>query len=149
MAEIALSNVINISLSALPQGLTKYKTNNVALFVNSSTGAGWTSPDPYIAATSPADTQAVLGGTPYWQAIVNAFFTPSMNLRTGEGTLFVFPYTATNASAAQQVTPTLDSDAIAAFKSVPNGRLTINIDGTDYAVSGLNFSGISTLADIV
>ena len=34
MAQIGLGNVINISLSALPQGLTKYKTNNIALFSN-------------------------------------------------------------------------------------------------------------------
>ncbi len=57
MAQIALSNVINISLSALPQGLTKYRTNNIALFSNESTLIL----DLYFAVVSSVEIELVYG----------------------------------------------------------------------------------------
>ena len=145
MAQLALSNVINISLSALPQGLTKYKTNNIALFSNEAT----TSTDPYIAAISAGDVEKAYGTNSLTAKMARALFTPAFNLRTGEGTLFVFPYSAVNAVAESQTTPAINATAITAFKLVSNGDLTITIDGTDYTATALDFSGISDVADIV
>ena len=145
MAQIALSNVINISLSALPQGLTKYRTNNIALFSNETT----TSVDPYIAAVSAADIEKYYGTNSLTTKMARALFTPAFNLRTGEGTLFVFHYNGVNAVAESQKTPAINATAITAFKLVSSGDLTINIDGTDYAVSGMDFSNISDVNDIV
>ena len=146
MAELSLSNVINISLSSLPQGLTKYKTNNIALFVNTTTG--WGSPDPYIVATSAADVEAVLGTNAVGSYMARALFTPAFNLRTGEGSLYVFPYNASSATAASTITTTIST--VTTFSStVTNGSLTVDIDGTDYKVTGLNFSGVKTVSDIV
>ncbi len=145
MTQLALSNVINISLSSLPQGLTKYRTNNIALFSNETT----TSVDPYVAAVSAADVEAVYGTSSLTAKMARAIFTPANNLRTGEGTLFVFPYTATNAVAESQTTTAINATAITAFKLVSSGDLTIGIDGTDYALTGLDFTAISGVADIV
>lgn len=145
MAQIALSNVINISLSALPQGLTKYRTNNIALFSNESTS----SVDPYIAAVSAAEIEQAYGTDSITAKMARAVFTPAFNLRTGEGTLFVFHYDGVNAVAANQTTVAIDSSVITAFKLVSSGDLTIGIDGTDYELSGLDFRGISTVNDIV
>lgn len=144
MGQIAMSNVINISLSALPQGLTKYKTNNIALFSNEVTS----SVDPYIAAVSAADVEAAYGSNSLTAKMARAVFTPAFNLRTGEGTLFVFPYSATNAVAESQTTVAISSAAITAFKLVSNGNLTIGIDGTDYTLTGLNFTNIDAVDDI-
>lgn len=145
MAQIALSNVINISLSSLPQGLTKYKTNNIALF---STEAR-TSVDPYIVAVSAADVEAAYGTNSLTAKMARALFTPAFNLRTGEGSLYVFPYTATDAVAESQTTVAITSTIITALKLISNGDLTIGIDGTDYTLTALDFTAIATVDDIV
>jgi hypothetical protein len=145
MAQIALSNVINISLSALPQGLTKYRTNNMALFSNEPT----TSVEPYIAAISAAEIEKAYGTDSLTAKMARAIFTPAFNLRTGEGTLFVFHYNGVNAVAESQTTTAINATAITAFKLVSNGNLTITIDGTDYALTGLDFTNIADVNDIV
>ena len=144
MAQIALSNVINISLSALPQGLTKYKTNNIALFSNEPTS----SVEPFIAAVAAADVEQAYGTNSLTAKMARAIFTPAFNLRTGEGTLFVFPYTATNAVSESQTTPAINTTALTAFKLVSNGDLTIGIDGTDYKLTALDFTNVATVDDI-
>ena len=145
MTQIALGNVINISLSALPQGLSKYKTNNIALFSNEPT----TSIDPYLVAISSADVEAVYGTNSLTSKMARALFTPAFNLRTGEGSLFVFNYNGTNAVAENQTTVAITSTKITALKLVTNGSLTIGVDGTDYTLSGLNLSGIEDVKDVV
>ncbi|MBQ2175357.1 MAG: DUF3383 family protein [Alphaproteobacteria bacterium] len=145
MAQIALSNVINISLSALPQGLTKYRTNNIALFSNETTS----SVEPYIAAVSAAEIEQAYGTNSLTAKMARAVFTPAFNLRTGEGTLFVFHYDGVNAVAESQTTVAITPTILTAFKLVSNGDLTIDIDGVDYALSGLDFTNISTVGDIV
>lgn len=145
MAQIDLSNVINISLSALPQGLTKYKTNNIALFSNEAT----TSIDPYITAISADVVEQAYGSNSLTAKMARALFTPALNLRTGEGTLFVFHYNGVNAVAESQTTTAINATAITAFKLVSSGDLTITIDGTDYVLTGLDFTNITDVADIV
>ena len=145
MAQIALSNVINVSLSATPQGLTKYKTNNIALFSNESS----TSVDPYIVAVSASDVEAAYGTNSLTAKMARAIFTPAFNLRTGEGTLYVIPYSATNATAASTKTVAITDTIITALKLISSGDLTITIDGTDYVAAGMDFSGINTVADVV
>lgn len=144
MAEIGLGNVINISLSALPQGLTKYRTNNIALFSNESTTAAG-----YITAISAADVEQYYGTNSLTAKMARAIFTPSFNLRTGEGSLFVFNYNGVDAVAASSTTVAITATKITSFKSVTAGDLTITIDGTDYEISGMNFSNISSAEDIV
>ena len=144
MAEIGIGNVINISLSALPQGLTKYRTNNIALFSNEATTA-----TGYITAISASDVEQYYGSNSVTTKMARALFTPSYNLRTGEGSLFVFNYGGVDAVYASATTVAITATKITAFKGVTSGDLTITIDGTDYAVSGMNFSKISTVEDIV
>lgn len=144
MAEIGLGNVINISLSALPQGLTKYKTNNIALFSNeATTEAG------YITAISAQDVIAAYGSNSLTAKMASAVFTPSFNLRTGEGSLFVFHYDGVDAVNASTTTAAISATKITAFKAVTAGDLTVTIDGTDYTKSGMNFSNITSAEDIV
>lgn len=143
MTQLALGNVINITLSGLPQGLTKYKTNNIALFSNETS----TSIDPYVVAISALDVEKAYGTDSLTAKMARAIFTPASNLRMGEGSLFVFNYSGTNAIAESQTTKSIED--VTAFKLVSSGALTIGIDGTDYELTGLNFTSISNLDDIV
>lgn len=145
MAEIGLGNVINITLSALPQGLTKYKTNNIALFSNETS----TSTQPFITAISAADVEKVYGTNSVTAKMARAIFTPANNLRTGDGTLFVFNYDGTNAISGSAETVAITSTKINAIKNVTNGSLKIAIDGVDKQLSGLNMTAVKTGQDIV
>jgi hypothetical protein len=81
--------------------------------------------------------------------MATALFTPAFNLRTGGGQLLVYPYTATNATAASTKTVAITSTIITAFKLLTDAKLTVTLDGTDYVLSGMNFTSISTVDDIV
>ena len=145
MTQIALTNVINVSLSSLPQGLSKYRTNNMALFVATT----YAPVEPYIAAVSAADVEAAYGKNSPATKMARAIFTPAFNLRTGEGTLYVFPYSGTIAQPASQTTASLTSTQIEHFKGA-TGKLTIGIDGVDYTVTGLQFNErLETIEDII
>ena len=145
MSEIALSNVIDISLSMAPQGLVKYKTNNVALFVSKTE---YNSTEPYIVAVTPSDYKDVLASDSIAVYSANAFFTPSQNIRTGEGTLFIFPYSFGSARQASETTPQITNAMLQTLKTISDAVLTIEIDGTDYTKSGLDFRQANTTPDI-
>ena len=145
MAEIDLGNVINISLSALPQGLTRYKTNNIALFSNETTTAS-----SFITATSYNDVVKYYGSSSLTAKMAKAIFTPSNNLRAGEGSLFVFNYGGVDATNASTTTGAISATKITALKTISGtADLTITLNGTDKVLSGMNFSNITTVQDIV
>ena len=81
--------------------------------------------------------------------MATALFTPAFNLRTGNGQLLVYPYSATNATAAKTVTVAITNTIITALKLLSNADLTVTVDGTDYVLAGMNFTSISDVNDIV
>ena len=142
---IALSNTINVSLSAAPAGLGDYNTNSIVLLSNEQP----LSSAPYIWAVSAQDVINEYGSASLTAKMARALFTPSFNLRTGNGQVLVFPYTATNATSCTATTVAMSDQKIAALKLVTNGLLTIAIDGITYEMTGLDFSTITTVNDVV
>lgn len=142
---VPLSYTINVSVSSAPQGLGEYNTNTVCLFTNEQP----LSTEPYIWAVNTQDAINEYGTNSLTAKMAQALFTPVPNLRTGNGQVLIFPYTATNATAGNTTTIAITSTIISALQLVTNGDLTLTIDGTDYTVNGLNFSNINTVADIV
>lgn len=142
---VPLSYTINVSVSTVPQGLGEYNTNTVCLFTNEQP----LSTEPYIWAVNTQDAVNEYGTNSLTAKMAQALFTPVPNLRTGNGQVLIFPYTATNATAGSTTTIAITNTVISALQLVTNGDLTLTIDGTDYTVSGLNFSNIDTVADIV
>lgn len=142
---VPLSYTINVSVSTVPQGLGEYNTNTVCLFTNEQP----LSTEPYVWAVNTQDAVNEYGTNSLTAKMAQALFTPVPNLRTGNGQVLIFPYTATNATAGSTTTVAITNTIISALQLVTNGDLTLTIDGTDYTVSGLNFSNINTVADIV
>jgi len=142
---IALSNTINVSVSATPAGLGEYSTNSIVLLSNEQP----LSAEPYIWAVNAQDIVNEYGSNSVTAKMAHALFNPAFNLRTGNGQVLVYPYTATNATSASTTTITITDTIITALKLITDGDLTVTIDGTDYTVTGLNFAPISTVADIV
>jgi hypothetical protein len=142
---VPLSYTINVSVSTAPQGLGEYNTNTVCLFTNEQP----LSTEPYIWAVNTQDAINEYGTNSLTAKMAQALFTPVPNLRTGNGQVLIFPYAATNATAGSTTTIAITNTIISALQLVTNGDLTLTIDGTDYTASGLNFSNINAVADIV
>ena len=142
---IALSNTINISVSGTPAGLGEYSTNSIVLLSNEQP----LSAEPYIWAVNAQDVVNEYGSDSLTAKMAKALFTPAFNLRTGNGQLLVYPYTATNATAGKTVTVAITSTIITALKLVSSADLTVTVDDVDYTLTGMDFTTISTVDDIV
>ena len=142
--QVPLSYTVNVSLSATPSGLADFNTNSIAIFTNEPAAFS----DSYQAYITPAAVEGDFGSNSLTYKMAQALFTPVPNFRSGGGYLYIFPFGGTNATAATFTTPDL-TDNLTAFKSVSDGSLSITIDSENYLITGLDFSKISTVADIV
>lgn len=145
MQTIPLSYTINISVSTTPSGLGEYNTNTVCLLTNETP----LSIKPYIWAVNAQDVINEYGTDSLTAKMAQALFTPVPNLRTGNGQVLVFPYKGVNATSGTTTTVAITSTIITALKLVTAGDLTISIDGTDVAISNMDFSKIETVQDVV
>lgn len=141
---IALSNTINVTLANTPRGLGEYNTNSIVLLSNEQP----LSSNPYIWAVNAQDVINEYGSNSLTAKMATALFTPATNLRTGGGQVLVYPYTATNATGATLTSSEITTQKLSAFKLVTSGDLTVTLDGTQYVLTGLNFSTVQTVADI-
>lgn len=144
MAEISLTNTINVSLSATPSGLSEFVIANTGLFSTDTASFA----DEYRVYTSPRDVATDFGSSSLTYKMANAIFAQSPNIRTGRGSLYVIPYVATNGTQGYAETPNIIGN-IDNFKTVTDGALKLTIDGVAVQLSNLNFTGISTISDIV
>lgn len=144
MAEIALSNTANITLASVPSGVAEPSINSIALFTidtPSQTGA-------YTAHVSSDTVEQLYGTSSLTTKMAKAIFSQTPNLRTGDGTLYVIPYVGTSATSATWTSPNITT-AISTFQAVTNGSLKLTLDGgTAVQVTGLDFSNVTTVADI-
>lgn len=140
---VPLSYTINVSLAMTPAGLANFNTNSIAIFSNETAGFS----EPFQAYITPSAVAADFGSNSLTYKMANALFTPVPNFRTGGGMLYVFPFNGVNATSGSFTTPDISAN-LTGFKSVSNGSLSITIDGNANIVSGLNFTSISTVADI-
>ena len=142
--QVPLSYTINVSLSAIPSGLADFNTNSIAIFSNETPNFS----ESYRAYITPSAVEGDFGTASLTYKMANALFTPVPNFRTGGGYLYIFPFSGTNATPASFETSDL-TENLAAFKSITDGVLSITIDGVNSTVSGLNFSTVTKVSDIV
>lgn len=143
--EVPLSYTINVSLSALPQGVADYNTNSIAIFSNEPAGFS----ESYKAYLTVAPVADDFGSSSLTNKMATALFTPVPNFRTGGGYLYIFPFNGVDATSGTFTTASISSTQIANFKNLSNGALSITIDGVNKVATGLNFSAVETIADIV
>ena len=142
---VPLSYTINVSVSTAPSGLGEYNTNSVILLTNEAP----LSSEAYIWAVNTQDAINEYGTNSLTAKMAQAFFTPVPNLRTGNGQLLIFPYVATNATAGSATTIAITDTVLTALKLISTGDLTVTIDSVDYTCSGMDFTKINTVADVV
>lgn len=142
--QVPLSYTVNVSLSAVPSGIADFNVNSIAIFTNEPASFS----ESYQAYITPAAVESDFGSNSLTYKMAQALFTPVPNFRSGGGYLYIFPFNGTNATASSFTTPDI-SENITAFQSVTNGSLNITIDSQNYLISGIDFSNIKTVADIV
>lgn len=141
--EVPVSYTVNVSLSAVPQGLGTYNTNSIAIFSNEDANFN----ENYIVALTPQTVKEAYGSDSLTYKMANALFTPSFNFRTGDGFLYIFKYAGTNATQGTVTTASLASN-LTNIKAVTDGGLKLTIDGTATTLLGLNFTACTTLDDV-
>lgn len=142
---VPLSYTVNVNIATTPSGLGEVNTNTVCLFTNESP----LSVNPYIWAVNAQDVINEYGTDSLTAKMAQALFTPVPNLRTGNGQVLVFPYGGVDATSGYIRTEEIDDEKITAFQAVANGKLTIAIDGTNNVLTGLDFTNVSKVEDIV
>lgn len=144
---LPISEVINITISETPQGLTQPNVNSLAIFTNEAP----INPATYGAFgtfVSPSAVASAFGTNSVTAAMANAVFSQVPNILSGAGHLVVIPLlSSVSATAGKFVTPDISAN-IAGFAAVTNGDIDVTVNGTSYNVGNLNFTGVTTLAQI-
>lgn len=141
--EVPLSYTIQVSLASTPSGLSDFNVNSIAIFTN-DTAKFSEAYKAYITPTAEND----FGSGSLTAKMATALFTPVPNFRTGGGYLYIFPFKGVNATSGSVTTDDISAN-VNNFKSVKNGALNLTIDGTVTQLTGLDFSTVQTLDDIV
>jgi len=142
--QVPVNYTVNVSLTATPTGLAGYNTNSIAIFSNEEANFS----ENYIAALTPDTVKAAYGSNSLTYKMAQALFTPAPNFRTGSGNLYIFKFGGVDAVAGSVTTGALTSN-LTAFQAVTDGSLKVSIGSTSSLITGLDFSGISTVQDIV
>jgi hypothetical protein len=88
--DLALTNVVNISVSATPAGVGAYNTSNLALFTREDPGVGFGSLG-YKIYLEPSEVAKDFGSSSVTAAMANAVFSQQPNILAGSGYLVVIP----------------------------------------------------------
>lgn len=148
MSVLPISNIINISLNALPSGLTTPNVNSLALFTNEAPITNSFNTQPYQSYISSAQVAADFGTNSVTAAMANNIFAQSPNVLSGDGVLNIIPLQASVSATSGAFTSANISANLAAIIAVTSGAWKVTLNGTLYTLTNLNFSACLTLADV-
>jgi hypothetical protein len=144
MSQISVDNVINVSITDTPSGLTEKNVNSLILLTHEQP-AGL---DSYIVAIAPSTVIEQYGTNSVTAKMANAVFAQSPNLRTGKGRLIVAPMQAATPATAGRTTTADLTAVLAAILAVTDGFLRVTVNAVNYDLTGINFASAETWADI-
>lgn len=147
MAELDISNVISVSLSATPLTMKQANLSTIALF---TANEGPEPNTPYYIYRNPTAVGQDWGtdSEVYRQAV--KIFAQTPNILTGNGYLIVIPLLPSVSIEATSGYAIQESYNLQNFRAVTDGSIKINIDDTgDIALTGLNFSSATTSQKLI
>ena len=143
MSELSISNVIRVTVQGVQRSRTVKNVNEVALFTPEVPNNIQES--MYV--IDPSDVAEAYGTNSLTYKMALNVFAQNANLLSGRGALIVIPMeNSVSATAATFTTPNISD--ISDFSEVRNGSLTVTADGVVYTKSGMDFSAVSSVADI-
>jgi hypothetical protein len=144
MSILPVSNIINVTISDTPSGLTERNVNSLALFTNEPSD----SLNAYSINIGASTVAEEYGTDSVTAAMANAMFAQSPNLRSGNGRLVVIPMQgAVSATPANFVTANLSAN-LAAIIAVDDGDIKITVDGVAHNLTGVDFTNCTTWANV-
>lgn len=144
MAELPITNVINVTIMNTPQGLTERNVNSLALFTHEPT----TLLDSYGIYVSPSQVAEDFGTASLTARMANAVFAQVPNLRTGNGRLVVIPMQSAVSATSGDFTSANISANLAALIAVTDGDLRVTVDSVNYDLTQLDFTNCTDFEDI-
>lgn len=112
MAQLGLTNVINISIATPQPGVGAYNTSNVAIFSRETVSLATFGTLGYKIYTSPVQVATDFGTSSNTYAMANAIFSQQPNILLNGGYLTIIPFLATAQVAQQTVTIPLSSNGL-------------------------------------
>lgn len=144
MSILPVSNVINVTVSSSPSGLTAKNVNSLALFTTERPS----NLNPYGIYISASQVAQDFGSNSITAAMANAVFSQSPNILSGNGRLVILPLkAAVSATAGQSVTPNISAN-LSSLIAVSTGDLRVTINGVVTNLTGVDFTGCTTLVDV-
>lgn len=141
---LPVSNIINVTITTTPQGLTTPNVNSILLLTTDAPING----EVYGVYVSPSQVGSNYGTTGDTALMANNIFSPVPNPLSGGGQLVIAKLNgAVQATHGNFTTANISANA-ANFAAVTSGNLKVTINGTAVNLSGLNFTGATTLAQI-
>jgi len=142
---IDITNVINITIADTPKGLADYSVNNVAIFSNETDNFL----DAYRVYTNARDVAVDFGSSSITAQMAQAIFSQTPNILSGGGSLIIVPMlNAVSATAGNFETADISAN-VNNFKTIVDGCFNIKLNGgTIKLIKDINFSGITSVADI-
>ena len=141
---LSISNVINVTITDTPSGLSETNVNNIALFTT-ETPSNVDEYRQYVSAQNVAEDYGTSSVT-YEMAV--KVFAQSPNIRTGKGILTIIPLqSAVSATQGDFVTTDISAN-LSSLIAVSDGDIRVTVDGTNVDLTGLDFTNATTMDDI-
>lgn len=144
MSILPINNVINVTITNTPSGLTEKNVNSLALFTTEPSD----SLDLYGIYVGAAQVAEDFGTNSVTAQMANAIFSQTPNIRSGGGRLVIIPLlNAVSATAGNFVTANLSAN-LNDIIAVTSGDLKVTINGVAYNLTGMNFTNCTTWANV-
>lgn len=144
MSVLPVSNIINVSITNTPSGLSEKNVNSLALFTTETPS----NIDPYRTYISAGQVIEDYGTASVTAAMANAIFAQTPNIRTGDGRLVVIPLLDSVSATSGDFTTASIAANLNDILDVSDGDLEVTVDGVDYELTGLDFTNADDLADV-
>jgi len=140
-----ISDIISVSVVNVPNLLQNFNVNNVALFTNDTPNFV----DEYRYYSMPSQVALDFGTDSLTTEMANNLFAQSPNILSAGGLLTIVPMNSA-VSATQGTLLTVDlTTHMAAFNLITNGAFNLVLNGNTTHVTGLNFSNVNSISDII
>lgn len=141
---LSIANVINVIITKSPKGLAMPSVNSVALFTNEIPNNS----DVFRNYLNARDVLTDYGTNSITAKMASALFAQAPNVLSGDGRLVIIPLRASISATVGGFTTTNISANLSAICALTDGSLKITLNGTINNLTGLNFAGCTTLADV-
>ena len=141
---LPVSNIINVSITSTPSGLTEKNVNAVALYTQDAP----INAETYGIYISAAQVASNYGSASKTTQMANNVFAQTPNILSGGGYLVIIPMLAAVSATNSKIETTNISANLAGILAVTNGSIGITVDGVAQQLANLNFTGITTWAGI-